>query len=168
MPSHFSCVQHSATLWNVACQTLLYVGFSRQEPWSGLPRPNPMDLPHSGFEPILPTLAGRFFTTNVTCEYPSIVQYFDSILGHFKDGIFNPYQATNGIFRRTRTNNFIICIEIQKASNSQSNLEKEEWNWRNQPAWLQALLQSHSHQDSIVLAQRQKYRSVEQNRKPRD
>ena len=23
--------------------------------------------------------------------------------------------------------------EIQKASNSQSNLEKEEWNWRNQP-----------------------------------
>ena len=39
---------------------------------------------------------------------------------------------------------------------------------RNQPAWLQALLQSHSHQDSMVLAQRQKYRSMEQNRKPRD
>ena len=34
-------------------------------------------------------------------------------------------------------------------SNSQSNLEKEEWNWRNQPDWLQALLQSHSHQDSM-------------------
>ena len=32
----------------------------------------------------------------------------------------------------------------------------------------QALLQSYSHQDSMVLAQRQKYRSVEQNRKPRD
>ena len=45
---------------------------------------------------------------------------------------------------------------------------KEEWNWRNQPAWLQALLQSHSHQDSMVLAQRQKYRSMEQNRRPRD
>ena len=25
-------------------------------------------------------------------------------------------------------------MEIQKTSNSQSNLEKEEWNWRNQPA----------------------------------
>ena len=24
-------------------------------------------------------------------------------------------------------------MEIQKPSNSQSNLEKEEWNWRNQP-----------------------------------
>ena len=45
----------------------------------------------------------------------------------------NPYQATSGIFHRTRTNNFTICMEIQKASNSQSDLEKEEWNWRNQP-----------------------------------
>ena len=26
----------------------------------------------------------------------------------------NPYQDTNGIFHRTRTNNFIICTEIQK------------------------------------------------------
>ena len=31
-------------------------------------------------------------------------------------------------------------MEIQKTSNSQSNLEKEEWNSRNQPAGLQALL----------------------------
>jgi len=59
-------------------------------------------------------------------------------------------------------------MEIQKTSNSQSNLEKEEWNSRNQPTWLQAILQSYSHQNSIVLAQRQKYRSMEQNRKPRD
>ena len=26
----------------------------------------------------------------------------------------NPYQATNGIFQRTRTVNFTICKEIQK------------------------------------------------------
>ena len=32
------------------------------------------------------------------------------------------------------TNNFTICVEIEKTLNSQSNLEKEEWNWRNQPA----------------------------------
>ena len=38
------------------------------------------------------------------------------------------------VFHRARTNNFTICMEIQKTSNSQSNLEKEEWNWRNQPA----------------------------------
>ena len=58
--------------------------------------------------------------------------------------------------------------KYKKTQIAKSNLEKEEWNWRNQPAWLQALLQSHSHQDSMVLAQRQKYRSMEQNRKPRD
>ena len=59
-------------------------------------------------------------------------------------------------------------MEIQKTLNNQSSLEKEEWNWRNQPASLQETLQSYSHQDSMVLAQRQKYRSVEQTRKPRD
>ena len=80
----------------------------------------------------------------------------------------NPYQSTNGILHRTITNNFTICMEIQKTSNSKSNLEKEEWNWRNQPAALQTILQSYSHQDNMVLAQRQKYKSVEQNRKPRD
>ena len=79
-----------------------------------------------------------------------------------------PYQATSGIFHRARTNNFIICMEIQNTSNSQSKFEKEEWNWRNQPACLQTILQSYSHQDSMVLAQRQKYRSMELNRKPRD
>ena len=69
---------------------------------------------------------------------------------------------------RTRLSDWSDLMATQKTPNSQSNLEKEEWNWRNQPAWLQALLQSPRHQDSMVLAQRQKYRSVEQNRKPRD
>ena len=46
----------------------------------------------------------------------------------------HPYQATNRIFHRTRANNFTICMEMQKTLNSQSSLEKEEWNWKNQPA----------------------------------
>ena len=36
----------------------------------------------------------------------------------------NPYQAINSIFHRARTNNFKICMELQKTSNSQSNLQK--------------------------------------------
>ena len=44
-------------------------------------------------------------------------------------------------------------MEIQKTSNSQSSLEKEEWSWRNQPSQLQIILQSYGHQDSMVLAQ---------------
>ena len=80
----------------------------------------------------------------------------------------NPYQITNGIFHRTRTKNFIIHMETQKTPNSQSSLEKEEWSWRNQASWLQIILQSYSHQDSMVLAQKQKYRPMEQDRKPRN
>ena len=37
MLSCFSCVQLFATLWTVARQTPLSMGFSRQEDWSGLP-----------------------------------------------------------------------------------------------------------------------------------
>ena len=44
----------------------------------------------------------------------------------------NPYQIINGIFHRTRTKNFTICMETQKTSNSKSNLEKQKWSWRNQ------------------------------------
>ena len=46
----------------------------------------------------------------------------------------NPYQATSHIFHRTRTKNFTIHMETEKTLTSQSSLEKEEWNWRNQPA----------------------------------
>ena len=45
-----------------------------------------------------------------------------------------PIKLPMVFFHRTRTNNFTICMEIQKTSNSQNNLEKEEWNWRNQSA----------------------------------
>ena len=51
----------------------------------------------------------------------------------------NPYQITNGIFHRTRTKNFTICMETQKTLNSQGNLEKEKWSWRNQSHWLQTI-----------------------------
>ena len=80
----------------------------------------------------------------------------------------DPYQITNVIFHRTRTKNFTIHMETQKTLNSQSSLEKEEWSWRNQPSWLQITLQRYSHQDSMVLAEKQKYRPLEQDRKPRN
>ena len=60
-----------------------------------------------------------------------------------------------------------LYMKTQKTLNSQSSLEKEEQSWRNQPSWLQIILQSYSHQDSMVLAQKQKCRQMEQDRKPR-
>ena len=39
------------TLWAIAHQVPLSMGFSRQEYWSGLPFPPPGDLPDSGIKP---------------------------------------------------------------------------------------------------------------------
>ena len=55
-------------------------------------------------------------------------------------------------------------METQKTPNSQSSLEKEERGWSNQPSWIQIILQSYSHQDSMVLAQKQIYRPMEQDK----
>ena len=79
----------------------------------------------------------------------------------------DPYQITNGIFHRTGTKNFTVHMETQKTLNSQSILQKEQWSWRNQPSWLQITLKNYSHQDSMW-AQKQKYRPMEQDRKPRN
>ena len=53
------------TLWTVAHQAPLSMGFSRQEYWSELPFLSPGDLPNPGIEPSSPALAGRFFTTEL-------------------------------------------------------------------------------------------------------
>ena len=51
------------TLWTVALQAPLSMGFSRQEYWSQLPFPSPEDLPDPRIKPMSPALAGSFFTT---------------------------------------------------------------------------------------------------------
>ena len=68
MLSHFNHVSLCATLWTVALQAPLSVGFSRQEYRSGLPCPTPGDLPDPGIEPRSPALAGGFFTTSAAWE----------------------------------------------------------------------------------------------------
>ena len=42
--------------WTVACQVALFMGFSQQEYWSGLPCPPPEDLPNPGTELKSPAL----------------------------------------------------------------------------------------------------------------
>ena len=51
------------TAWTVACQAPLFMGFPRQEFWSGLPFPSQGNLLSPDVEPVslvCPTLAGRF------------------------------------------------------------------------------------------------------------
>ena len=69
MLSRFSRVQLFVTLWTVACQAPLSMGFSGQEYWSGLSCPPPGNLPNPGIKPATltsPALAGGFFTTTAT------------------------------------------------------------------------------------------------------
>ena len=64
--SLFSHVLLCVTLWTVACRASLFMGFSRQEYWTGLPHPPPGNLPDLGIKLASltsPALAGRFFTT---------------------------------------------------------------------------------------------------------
>ena len=51
-----SVVSDSATPWTVACQAPVFMGFLRQEYWSGLSYPSPRDLPDPGIEPASPAL----------------------------------------------------------------------------------------------------------------
>ena len=46
----FTCILLFATLWTIAHQAPLFMEFSRQDYWSGLPFPSPGDLPNSGIE----------------------------------------------------------------------------------------------------------------------
>ena len=52
-----------ATLWTVAHQAPLSIGFPRQGYWTGLSFPSTGDLADPGTKPASPALAGRFFTT---------------------------------------------------------------------------------------------------------
>ena len=61
--SMLSTVQLFATLWTVAHQAPLSMGFSRQEYWSGLPFPSLEDLPSPGIKPVFRALAGWLFIT---------------------------------------------------------------------------------------------------------
>ena len=59
------------TLGTVAHQAPLFMEFSRQEHWSGLPCPPPCNLPDPGIELaslMSPALAAEFFTTRATWE----------------------------------------------------------------------------------------------------
>ena len=44
----------------------------------------------------------------------------------------DPIKLPMAFFTEVEQKNFTIYMETQKTLNSQSSLEKEEWNWRNQ------------------------------------
>ena len=61
--NRFSCVQLFVTVWIVAHQAPLSMGFPRQEYWSGLPSLPPGDLPDPGIELVSPALQADSLST---------------------------------------------------------------------------------------------------------
>ena len=88
---------------------------------------------------------------------PKTIYRFNAILIQLPMAFFTELEQKNSQF-----------VWTQKTPNNQSNLEKVKQSWRNQASWPQTLLQSYSNQDTMVLVQKQKYRSMEQDRKPWD
>ena len=83
-------MSHSfGTPLTVAHHAPLYIGFPRQECWSGLPFPSPGYLLDPGIKSMSPALAGGFFTTEpptVTIFYirsSDLIQLITSILYPF-------------------------------------------------------------------------------------
>ena len=66
--THFSCVSFFTTIWTIARQGPLFMGFFRQEYWSQLLCPRPGDLSNPGIELaslLSSVLVGVFFTTAI-------------------------------------------------------------------------------------------------------
>ena len=97
--SCFSCVQLFVTLWTVALQAPLSMGFSQSKYWSGLPCPSPGDLPNAGIEPMSPvaleSLLSEFFTAEP--------------LGKPKSTVVGSHSLLQGIFP-TQRRNLVSCI----------------------------------------------------------
>ena len=86
---HAKLLHLCPTLWDpMDCSPsrILYpMGFSRQEYWSGLPRPPVGDLPNPGIEPVSlrsPALAGVFFITSLADVERSFCSVLISLCKH--------------------------------------------------------------------------------------
>jgi hypothetical protein len=80
----------------------------------------------------------------------------------------NPHQNSNDILHKDRKINPKFHMEAQKTSSSQRNLEQKQKCWSYHNTRLQTILQSHSCKNSLVLAQEQAQRLMEQSRIPRN
>ena len=99
--------------------------------------------------------------------------FWTSLLFHILGYIwiqYNSYQITNGIFHIKGTKHF--CWNVWKHKRpwlAKVILKRNrEQSWKNQAPWLETILQSYSRQNSMTLTSKQLYRSMEQDRKPRN
>ena len=117
MLSHFSHVWLFETLWTVACQAPLFMGFSRQEYWCGLPCPPPGELPYPGIKltsPASPKLQVNYLPTELPGKPKYICIYTHTYIYIY---IFLLVVILNGtscyqILFLTAFSNFLLSYEV--------------------------------------------------------
>ena len=77
----------------------------------------------------------------------------------------NPYQITNGIFHRIRTQNFTICMETQKTLNRQRDFEGKKGKLEESVSLTSDYATDHNNQNNMV---QNKYRLMKEDTKSRD
>ena len=95
----------SVTPGTVAHQTPLSLGFSRQEYWSGLPFPSPVDLPDPGIEPTSPALADR-------CLFVCLFLFVLPLSHQGSPVLFSNFQIYETLLLTTATVLYITSSEL--------------------------------------------------------
>ena len=98
-------------VWTVAHQAPLSLGFPRQEYWSGLPFPSPVDLPNPGIKPWSPALQADSLSTEppgnplwiwwVIVRVPLALKYQHYFMCHLSD-------STSGLLVMNRNISFYL------------------------------------------------------------
>ena len=115
LPSCLSRVRLCATPWTAAYQASPSMGFSRQEHWSGLPFPSPMQESESEVSQLCLTLSDP-----MDCSLPG-----SSIHGIFRAtvlewGAIAKYMSTQTLYKNIQTS-FILNIQ-----NLSTNIHQKE------------------------------------------
>ena len=101
----------------VASQAPLFMGFSRQEYWSGLPCPPPGDLPNPEIEPRSTT----FQADSLPSEPPGKSDSVDQILIPTRSSVLEEERSKSKSSSRTITNLYIAGSQTGASINSVEN-----------------------------------------------
>ena len=96
------------TLWTVAPQALLSMGFSRQENWNGLPLPSPGDLPNPGIE------RGSQMSFTILCSSNVSLAAFMGLIVYHLCHLSSSFSLSFHIHYIFITINFTLCVKSKK------------------------------------------------------
>ena len=112
----------SAAPWTVTWQAPLFLGFPRQEYWSGLPFPSSGDLPDPGMEPTSPALAGGFLPLSHLGSLSGVEDIYIYIYKTQNNGNNTDYNADKG--------NSIVCPIYRRGRISRTRYQVSQmFNW---------------------------------------